>query len=363
MPRLPSRPPCGLRQSLRRWLLPWVLLALALPTAAAELQLLTVRGSAAAATSHWDGQVQAEHQAQVAAEVPGRVVVLNVSAGDRVRAGDVLLQLDARSSQQQAAARRAQVATAQATLDVATTELARKRQLAEKKYISQGALEQAQGQYQAARAQVEALQAQARAARTQEDLHTIRAPWDGVIAQLAVEQGDVAQPGQPLLILYDPSALRVSAHVPVGALAGGAVDGARLWLPHAAGPVAAARVRVMPTVDPTSLTQEVRATLPAATVAIPGQFARLQLPAPAAGAATPERIFIPVSSVVRRAEVTAVYVPAAGQRPQLRQLRLGPVAGDEVEVLSGLDAGEQVFADPRAAARVLADARKRGDGQ
>ena len=261
-----ARPP-ALWPSARRWLLSVALLLLALPGAAAQLPLLTVQEHVAETMSSWDGQVQAERQAQIAAEVPGRITALNVRAGDSVQAGDVLLQLDASSSRQQTAASTAQVATAQAALDVATTELARKRQLADKKYISEAALEQAQGQYRAARAQVQALQAQAHAARTQENLHVIRAPWDGVIAQLAVERGDVAQPGQSLLVLYDPGALRVSAHVPVGVLAGSSVDGARLWLQHAVGAVAAERVRIMPTVDPTSLTQEVRASIPAATAA------------------------------------------------------------------------------------------------
>lgn len=358
MSRFSSRQP-GLLRSARRWLLPAMLAVLALPAMAAELAWVTVHAVAAAPGTTWDGQVQAERQAQVATEVPGRIATLAVRAGDRVKRGDILLQLNASSSQQQTAASRAQVATARAALDVATTELARKRQLAEKKYISQAALEQAQGQYKAARAQVEALQAQTRAAQTQEKMHVIRAPWDGIIAQVAVEEGDVAQPGQPLLVLYDPAVLRVSAHVPVGLLARSAVDGARLWLAQAVDTVAAGRIRILPTVDPMTLTQEVRALIPADTAATPGQFARLLLPASAAGAGTPERIFVPAASIVRRAEVTAVYVAAADGRPQLRQLRLGPVLGDQVEVLSGLDAGEQIAADPQAAARVLSDSRDR----
>ena len=66
---------------------------------------------------------------------------------------------------------------------------------------------------------------------------------------------------------------------------------------------------------------------------------------------------MPVSAVVRRAEVTAVYVMGTDKRPQLRQLRLGPVQGDQVEVLSGLDAGEQLITDPQAATRVVAGGR------
>ena len=93
------------------------------------------------------------------------------------------------------------------------------------------------------------------------------------------------------------------------------------------------------------------------TAAAPGQFARLQLAGAAVDAAAAKRLFVPASAVVRRAEVTAVYVMGADKRPQLRQLRLGPVQGDQVEVLSGLDAGEQLITDPQAATRVVAGGR------
>jgi len=55
--------------------------------------------------------------------------------------------------------------------------------------------------------------------------------------------------------------------------------------------------------------------------------------------------------VVRRAEQTGVYVIAPDGRPLLRQVRLGPANSDQVEVLSGLAAGERVALDPQAAAR------------
>ena len=184
----------------------------------------------------------------------------------------------------------------------------------------------------------------------------VRAPFDGIVAQLTVERGDMAMPGRPLMTVYDPGALRVTAHVPASALQGGA-SGAQGLLSGSDAAVAPARVQVLPTVDPQSLTQQVRADLPAGTAAAPGQFARLQLAGAAVDAAAAKRLFVPASAVVRRAEVTAVYVMGADKRPQLRQLRLGPVQGDQVEVLSGLDAGEQLITDPQAATRVVAGGR------
>lgn len=322
------------------------------PAGALELPLLTVQAGAAARVATYDGEVQALRQAVMAAQVAGAVLELNVRAGDTVRAGQVLLRIDARAAEQSAAASGAQVGAARAQLDVASAELARKRQLAQKNYISQAALEQAESQVRAAQAQVSALAAQAGAARTQTGLHVLRAPFDGVVAQLAVERGDMAMPGRPLLTVYDPAALRVTANVPASALKAGAA-GAQVLLAGAAQALTPRRVQVLPTVDPQSLTQPVRAELPPGVAAVPGQFARLLLSGggdlPAAA-----RVFIPAAAVVRRAEVTAVYVMGEGQRPQLRQVRLGPVHGAQVEVLAGLDAGESLITDPQAATRAVA---------
>jgi multidrug efflux system membrane fusion protein len=64
------------------------------------------------------------------------------------------------------------------------------------------------------------------------------------------------------------------------------------------------------------------------------------------------RLYVPVNAIVRRAELTGVYVIGTGGRPLLRRVRLGRSAGDNVEVLSGVSAGERVAIDPQAAARL-----------
>ncbi|HEY4956987.1 MAG TPA: efflux RND transporter periplasmic adaptor subunit, partial [Caldimonas sp.] len=61
---------------------------------------------------------------------------------------------------------------------------------------------------------------------------------------------------------------------------------------------------------------------------------------------------VPRTAVVRRAEMTGLYVLDPSGKPVLRQVRLGRVEGEQVEVLSGLMPGERVAADPQAAARL-----------
>lgn len=303
----------------------------------------------ASRASGYDGVVEAVRQTVVAAQVPGAVVALSVAAGDRVKAGQVLLRLDARAAEQQAGAAAAQVEAARAAQHAATKEFERQKQLAEKNFISQAALERAEAQHRSAQAQAAAQLASAGAARTESGFYTVRAPYDGIVAEVAVVLGEMAMPGRPLLTLYDPAALRVTAAVPQTA-APRPDSAPQAELPGVApGRVTPLRWQVLPAVDPRTHTVQLRLDLPAGTAAAPGMFARVWL---AGGPGDAARVGVPAGALVRRAELTAVYVLAADGRPLLRQVRLGPANGEQVEVLAGLAAGERVALDPQAAARV-----------
>jgi RND family efflux transporter MFP subunit len=299
----------------------------------------------------YDGVVQAVRHTTVAAQVAGAVVGLEVKAGDRVKAGQVLLRLDARAAEQTAAAGAAQVLAARATQEVAMRDFERQRQLFEQNFISRAALDRAEAQHKAAQAEAAAQLASAGVARTQTGFYVVRAPYAGVVADVSVVLGDMAMPGRPLLSVYDPTALRVSATVPqtvAAALPTAAT--LQVELPGVvAGRVTPLRAQALPTVDPATHTVELRLDLPAGIAGVtPGLFARAWLPAGAADG----RLYVPASAVVRRGELAAVYVVGSNGRPLLRQVRLGPAAGDSVEALAGLVAGERVALDPAAAARV-----------
>lgn len=346
-----------------------LVLALALnagPGAAAApavpaLQSAAAEPADATQASGFDGVVEAVRQTVVAAQVPGAIVALLVKAGDRVQAGQLLVRIDARAADQTAAAGDAQVQAARANLEVAAREVERQRQLFRQNYISQAALDRAEAAFKAGQAGANALIAQAGAARTQSGLHLVRAPFAGVVADVPVALGDMAMPGRALLTLYDPAALRVTASVPLSALGrAGSVPQARIELPGLGGGawLQPAAVQVLPAADAATHTVPLRASLPAmagdATAPVPGMFARLwlTLPRAAGAAAAPALLQVPASAVVRRAELTGVYVLDAAGHPLLRQVRLGRAAGDRVEVLSGLVRGERVATDPQAAARV-----------
>lgn len=355
----------GVRAPAGSVLLALVGLAAVAPAAPAALATAPVSSSSATGTARFEAVVEAVRQTVVSAQVAGRVTEIRVKVGDTVHAGNVLARLDAGVAERTAASGDAQVQAARATLEAASQDLERKRQLLKKNYISQAAFERAQEQFRASEAQLDSQVAQAAAAHTQSALYVVEAPYSGVVSEVPVALGDMAMPGKPLVTIYDPSDLRVTAWVPQTAVtAASAAEGLRVeipGLPLDRQIVVPTRVLALPTVDPVTHTLEMRMDLPhRLSGVVPGMFARAALPAqpdasnPSAAGATgaaSARLFVPIKAIVRRAEVTAVYVVDEDGRPILRQVRLGELHDDSVEVLSGVRAGENVALDPQAAAR------------
>lgn len=338
-----------MKQALTLLLVVWTIASESTP--AAGLETDTVAVQAASGRYAADAVIEAVRQSTLAAQVTGRITELAVRAGDRVTAGQVLMRIDATYAAQQAASGQAQVAQARAMLDSARGEYERSKRLYGKQYLSAAAMERAEAQYKASAAQAEALIAQANAAGTQTGFHTVRAPYAGFVAEVAVERGDMAMPGRNLVTVYDPAALRATAQVPESVLprlkAGTDV---RVELPNAPEALrwqAARKFTVLPVVDAASHSATVRVDLPAGLAGIlPGQFARVHLPA----SGGEPRLSVSKRAVVVRGEVVAVYVVNTQGQARLRQVRLGREQGDRVEILAGLAVGERIALDPVAAA-------------
>jgi RND family efflux transporter MFP subunit len=336
------------------WLATALIAALGMPQAqGAPLQTVTLVAAAPGAGNAFEGQVEAVRQTTLAAQVPASIEQVAVKVGDRVKAGQLLVRLDARAANQGTSANQAQVGAARASLEAVSRELERKRQLVAKNYISQAALEQAEAQYKVAKAQVDAQSAQVGVSQAQAGFYQVHAPYAGIISAVSVEKGDMAMPGRALVSLYDPSRLRVTAAVPASALVGGATGPVQLEIAGMEGaPIPSRGTELLPTVDPQSLTRQLRAELPTDLVGVvPGLFARVRLPNAAAPSDAKPLLRVPLTAVVRRSEMVGVYVVTAQGKALLRQVRLGPVSGNEVQVLSGLQAGERVAVDAQQATR------------
>jgi membrane fusion protein, multidrug efflux system len=309
----------------------------ALPSAAAEIRDIELTTSAEAV-------IEAVRQSTVSAQIAGRIVELRFDVGDFVKKGEVIARIDERAVTQAEAASVAQVREAQAALGNARAQYERARQLLAQKFISQAALDQAEAAYKAAQARVTALLAGAGAAATERSFATVVAPYSGVVSARLVELGEMATPGRPLMTGFDPSTLRVVATVPQAQVAAiRALGKARIEVPSVGRWVDVKSMTIVPSADPRTHTTQVRLELPDNVRGVyPGVYARAHF---VIGSAP--RLLVPRAAVLRRSEVTAVYVVDEQGRPRLRQVRLGE-AGDEtnVEVLAGLKPGERVALEP-----------------
>jgi len=318
----------------------------AAPAFAETVPTSAVSAAGAAGAFEIDGSLQAMRQSTVGAQVNGNVVQLAVKAGDHVKAGQLLLRIDERDTQAALARADAAVAQADAESRNARVDAERTRELRAQGFVSQAALDVAETRLEAARAGLQQAQAGRAQAALARGFSLVTAPFEAVVQATLVDAGDLATPGRPLLTIYAPGALRAVVQLPIStaALARSAAavevqapDGR--WLK----PVARTE---LPSADAVSQTVEWRLDLPAALPPglAPGQAVRVRFTPGAAAPAAAARPSVPQSAVLRRGELTAVYVQ---QGPQfvLKAVRLGAAAGDRVEVLAGLKAGERVAAD------------------
>lgn len=316
---------------------------------AASVRVPTVLAgqSVAGAVMEFDAVLQPVRQATVTAQVGGNVLALRVTAGESVRRGQPLVRLDDREVRANTARSDAAVAQSEAELRNVQQGFDRNRELRKNGFISAAALDNAENQVKSAQAalrQAQAVRAQATVAQGFADLS---APFDAVVLATHVESGDLAMPGRALVTLYQPGLLRAVVQVPASQLAAvAALTDVEVLLPDGQALVPTAR-DMQPTADPVSQTVEWRLPLPAKAAGLrPGQMVRVR-----ASGLAPERadagarLSLPRSAILRRGELTAVYV-ATAHGFSLRAVRLGSAAGDMVQVLTGLREGERVALDP-----------------
>lgn len=281
-------------------------------TLAAEVPTVVVKAKNLAGTYVLDGVIQPVKQSTIAAQASGRIASLQVKPGDKVRAGQVLATIDDREASAGVQRSQAQISQADAEMRNAQAQLDRTRDLQGKGFVSKAALDTAQVQLQVSAAARDQALAGARQTAVAQGFTRVTAPFDGWILQTFAEAGDLALPGKPLLTVYAPQPLRAVVQVPTSrALAvrtatqtaihtGDAQSGMTTIVP-------VSKVAV-PSADPVSQTTEWRLELAPqdATNLIPGQQVQVQFSQAQAGPAT--KLVLPAQSIVRRGELTAVYV-------------------------------------------------------
>lgn len=285
----------------------------------------------------WPGTVRSRSVANVAPKAMARVLEVRVTAGTPVKQGDVVAVLDDRELRSRAEQARGALTAAEAQAGQAETDLRRARTLFQKQAGTQQDLDAAESRAKATRAQV----AQARDGLAEAQVMlgdtTLRAPFDGVVAERLADPGDMATPGKPVVVIHDPQSLRLEADV-----------GERCTAPLAVGqeiPVrleslqrdVAARIEVIaPVADPQSRTFLIKAALPPQPDLRAGIFGTVRITC-----GTHPALLIPAAAVTRTGQLESVRVLTEGQ-PRTRNVRTGKTYGEQFEVLSGLREGEQV---------------------
>jgi RND family efflux transporter MFP subunit len=303
--------------------------------ASAEARYVTV-----AVERVFDGTVEAVHQGTVSAQTAGRIAEAAYDVDDYVESGAVLFRftdVEQRTALRQA---EAQLAEARARRTEAGEEYRRAENMRERGLGSQRDLDRARAERESAMARVEVAESAVEAAQQKLEYTVVRAPYAGIVTKRHVEVGEAVTPGQPLMSGLSLERLRVAVDIPQS-VASEIRDEPRAVLITGEGRVQASGITLFPIADPVTNTFRVRLELPDGQFGLyPGMFVKA-----AFAVGETERLLVPAAAVFHRSEVTGVYVV----RPdgvRLRQVRTGPTIGDQVEILAGLSAGEQVALDP-----------------
>jgi RND family efflux transporter MFP subunit len=304
------------------------------------------------------GTVRAAQTSQLASQIMGSIVNVQVREGEHVQAGQVLAVID--DTQPHAGVEQATASELAAEKNVSATEseyqlaevtTSRYQRLYEKGTISPQEFDVVKSRYQTAEARrdmARAELAQASAAlvqaRTSLGYTRIRAPFAGLVTERKADPGTLASPGTVIFTIEDTRSYRLEVAVDendvrlarTGQTAPVNIDA--LERTEITGKI----VQLVPAADPGSRSFLVKIELPRDAHLRSGLFGRAQFSRGMRAA-----LLIPRSAVIERGQLQGVYVLDSEQVAGLHYVTLGRVAGKHVEVLSGLEDGERVIADPR----------------
>lgn len=316
------------------------------------------------------GVVRAQRVAVIVSRIMADVRAVPVKAGDRVRAGQALVLLDGRELQahrtrasasqtavtQSTALAEADRQAAEAGLALARLTHQRMADLKAKNSATQGELDEAvatlrgaearmrvaEARVAEARASIESATAGASAADVAASYATLTAPFDGVVTEKSVDPGNMASPGQPLVTVEDDRSFRLE--VRLDASRAGFVhvgDEVRVRLDGASSDATGLVAEVERVVDPGSHDFLVKVDLASGTLLRSGMYGRASF-----RGATRKGLAVPEAAVVRRGQLSSVFVVDADNHARLRLVNASEPADGHVEIRAGLRSGERVVLSP-----------------
>jgi len=315
------------------------------------------------------GTVRSETMATLSAKLVGNITSVLVREGDRVHRGDLLLTIDARDvaamqskaiagasgAESAVGAARAALRGAAAAAQVATVTYERYKVLRDRKSVSPQEFDEVEGRYHAAiaekeraaqayeesRSQHRSASAEIAAASATFSWSRIVAPIDGVITARWVDPGSLATPGMPLLAIENTERYRVDAAIDeqhASAIRSG--EAVAVASRDGSGVVRGTVSHLAPAPDSATRSYVIQISLPADQHLPSGSSVMVRFPV---GQRT--GIIIPRTAMVDRGELHEVWTVDPGDVVRMRYVTPGVANGDQIEILTGLSAGDRIVVD------------------
>ncbi len=185
-------------------------------TLATPIRVTTPQRTIAASSTELTGTIRSQHESTLSAKASGQIVALSAEVGDRVKKGQVLVQLDVSQASTSLSSARAAKRLAEANASHAQLEMERTATLFERGALADAALDGAKTQHDVGQAQLEQSEAAVLSAQQRIADSVVRAPFAGVVSARYMSQGEMATATPPsrLITLVDPDALEVRLNVP-----------------------------------------------------------------------------------------------------------------------------------------------------
>lgn len=322
------------------------------------VKVLTVGAGALQSAQEFSGEIKPRIESRLGFRVGGKLIKRQVELGQRVKAGQVLAQLDAQDYQLAADAAQAQLGAAVTNRDLAAADFRRFKELREQNFISGAELERREATLKAAQAQVDQAQAQLKAQRNQGAYATLVADAAGVVTAIEAEVGQVVSAGLPVVRVAQDGPRDAVFSVPedkVAMVRPGAPVEVRVWPGQSVLP---GKVReVSASADPVTRTYLVKVGLEVKAADAPPLGATVTaLPKAQAQAESTPVLKLPTSALRQDGQATAVWVlDRASMTVKSQTVQIASADGNEAVVAGGLQPGTVVVA---AGVHVLSPGQK-----
>lgn len=291
------------------------------------------------------GMVEAVYNATLSTRMMGHVNRIHVNIGDKVSQGQLLISINNSDLQARRAQVNAGINEAQVAFNNAKRDFERFTALFAQNSASQKELDDMTAHYEMAKARLESANAMKAEVDAQFAYVEIRAPFSGVVTNRFVEAGAMANPGMPLIALEAPGNFEVRATVPE-----------RVISQIKPGETVEVHINAINKTIPGKVTEvsssssmtggqfPIKVVLEKDDALKSGMYATVQFPV-AKTDDIPQMVTVPQEAIVTQGDLRGVYTVSQQNTAILRWLRLGRNFGNEVEVLSGLNAEEAIIVE------------------